>query len=429
MLTKFLMFGKRPDDAGTIHTQLNAYLIPQKDFLIRMREERLRSERYETPLSLLIIDLKGLMECLIAGGSISGAAFFKHLAAVLRNSTREYDIKGWYQEGQPGILTPNTDESGARALGRNLIRNLTHRFGLGSDGGEQDLSRFIRIASLPSHGSYLAANGDKKETKPAPPSAQHYRISFSDPNPRTLHYQSVKGGVADVAFVSWPISIEILTHEQVRKLQLKLKRAMDIVGSLVGIALFGPLMLLIAFAIKVTSTGPVLFRQERLGFLGKPFTFLKFRSMRVNCDHSIHRQYVTKLINGQHNVINKGTAERPLYKITDDPRVTAVGRFLRKTSLDELPQFFNVLTGDMSLVGPRPPIPYECDIYRRWHCRRVLEVKPGITGLWQVSGRSTTGFDDMVRLDLTYVRSWDLWLDVKILLETLWTVVSTKGGY
>jgi exopolysaccharide biosynthesis polyprenyl glycosylphosphotransferase len=244
-----------------------------------------------------------------------------------------------------------------------------------------------------------------------------------------MHYQSVKDRVVEIALVSWPISIELLTQEEVRKLQLLLKRAMDIIGSLFGIALFGPLMLLIALLVKLSSPGPVLFRQVRLGFLGKPFTFLKFRSMKLNCDQSTHREYVTKLINGQNDAINKGTTEQPVYKITDDCRITPVGRFLRKTSLDELPQFFNVLMGDMSLVGPRPPIPYECDLYRRWHCRRVLEVKPGITGLWQVNGRSKSTFDEMVRLDLTYVRTWNLWLDVKILLKTLWSVVSTKGGY
>ena len=188
-------------------------------------------------------------------------------------------------------------------------------------------------------------------------------------------------------------------------------------------------MLIIAVLIKLTSRGPVLFQQERLGFLGKPFVFKKFRSMEVGCDQSFHKDYVTKLINGQCDVINKGTIDQPLYKITDDPRVTSIGKFLRKTSLDELPQFFNVLKGDMSLVGPRPPIPYECDIYKRWQCRRVLEVKPGITGLWQVKGRSSTTFDEMVRLDLAYIRNWSLWLDFKIILKTFWAVVSTKGGY
>jgi lipopolysaccharide/colanic/teichoic acid biosynthesis glycosyltransferase len=227
----------------------------------------------------------------------------------------------------------------------------------------------------------------------------------------------------------WPFSFEILDQIRDKELQLKIKRAMDILGSLTGILLFCPPMLVIAASIKLTSRGHVLFRQQRLGLLGKPFTFLKFRSMRAACDPSLHKAYVTKLIKGENSEINKGTADQAVYKITHDPRVTPIGRFLRKSSLDELPQFFNVLKGDMSLVGPRPPIPYECDQYKRWHCRRVLEVKPGITGLWQVSGRSSTTFDEMVRLDLKYVRTWDLWLDIKILFKTFWAVISAKGGY
>jgi exopolysaccharide biosynthesis polyprenyl glycosylphosphotransferase len=236
-------------------------------------------------------------------------------------------------------------------------------------------------------------------------------------------------GAGDIAVTEWPFTFEILNRSQMRSLQLKLKRLIDIVGSITGIVLTVPLMLIISVIVKLTSSGPVLFRQERLGFLGKPFTFNKFRSMKVDSDDFIHKDYVTKLINGEHDSINKGTADQPLYKITDDPRITLFGKFLRKSSLDELPQLFNVLKGDMSLVGPRPPIAYECDVYKRWHCRRVLEVKPGITGLWQVSGRSTTTFDEMVRLDLAYVRNWSLWLDIKIILKTFWAVVSTKGGY
>jgi lipopolysaccharide/colanic/teichoic acid biosynthesis glycosyltransferase len=138
---------------------------------------------------------------------------------------------------------------------------------------------------------------------------------------------------------------------------------------------------------------------------------------------------VTQFIRGKSEEIKECTAEEPTYKITNDPRSTSLGRFLRKTSLDELPQFFNVLKGDMSLVGPRPPIPYECNAYRRWHCNRVLEMKPGITGLWQVSGRSSTTFDEMVRLDLAYIRNWSLWLDLKIILKTFWTMILTKGGH
>ena len=204
-------------------------------------------------------------------------------------------------------------------------------------------------------------------------------------------------GAVDIAVTEWPFTFEILNQSQMRDLQLRLKRLIDIVGSISGIVLAAPLMLIISVIVKLTSPGPVLFRQERLGFLAKPFAFLKFRSMHVGCDPSLHQEYVCKLIKGENDAINKGTADQPLFKITDDPRITKFGKFLRKSSLDELPQFFNVLKGDMSLVGPRPPIAYECDVYKRWHCRRVLEVKPGITGLWQVSGRNDIEYDKRVQ--------------------------------
>lgn len=205
--------------------------------------------------------------------------------------------------------------------------------------------------------------------------------------------------------------------------ELLLKRWIDITGAAAAIVLTLPLMAIIAILIKATSPGPVLFRQQRVGQFGRRFTFLKFRSMRQASDPSVHRAYVEQLI--------AGSAEQParVYKITNDARVTAVGRLLRKTSLDELPQLFNVLAGDMSLVGPRPPIPYEVDCYQAWHRRRLLDVKPGITGLWQVSGRSKVGFDDMVRMDLQYARKWSLWLDLKILLKTPRVVLFGDGAY
>jgi lipopolysaccharide/colanic/teichoic acid biosynthesis glycosyltransferase/GGDEF domain-containing protein len=429
MLMRFLMSGKSTDQSGTIRTQLNGCLISQEDFFGRMRQERLRSERYGAPLSLIVLDVKELMKCIVHGNGTSGTTFFRHVAAILKNSTREYDIKGWYQDGQAGILTPNTDESGARALAKKLVRGLADAFRSVSDCDESDLSQFVALSSLPVEGAYLPNNSGATAAKPSISSARLCQAALTVPDSRTLPCYPTKAGTADVAIMNWPIAIELLTQEQAQKLRLNLKRAIDILGSLFGIVLFGPVMLLVALVIKISSPGPVLFRQKRLGFLGKPFTFLKFRSMKVNSDQAIHRQYVTSLINGQNGAINNGTAERPVYKINNDPRVTWMGRFLRKTSLDELPQFFNVLKGDMSLVGPRPPIPYEYDNYQRWHCRRVLEVKPGITGLWQINGRSTTTFNEMVRLDLTYARTWSLWLDVQILLATLWTVVSRKGGY
>ena len=206
---------------------------------------------------------------------------------------------------------------------------------------------------------------------------------------------------------------------------LILKRTIDVVGSLILVAILLPFCVAIAIAIKVTSKGPILFRQMRVGHHGRQFQFLKFRSMYVGNDHSVHRDYVTKLIS---NGAVADSSQGNVYKLTGDKRITPIGRFLRRTSLDELPQFINVLKGDMSLVGPRPPIPYELAAYQTWHRRRLLEVKPGITGLWQVNGRSRVKFDDMVRLDLQYATSWTPWLDLKILLRTP-NAVMGSGAY
>ena len=207
-----------------------------------------------------------------------------------------------------------------------------------------------------------------------------------------------------------------------------IKRAMDIAGSLLLLALLSPVFFLIAAAIKLTSRGPILFRQQRIGEHGTPFTFLKFRSMYVNNDSTRHKEYVRQLIAGQaakHPTNDKGVG---IFKLTNDLRITPVGNILRRTSLDELPQFINVLTGKMSLVGPRPPVPYEVEAYATWHRRRLLEAKPGITGLWQVQGRSRVGFDEMVRLDLRYARECSPWLDLKILWQTPKAVIAGDGA-
>jgi lipopolysaccharide/colanic/teichoic acid biosynthesis glycosyltransferase len=207
------------------------------------------------------------------------------------------------------------------------------------------------------------------------------------------------------------------------------KRIMDVAGSVLALLLLSPLFLAIAVAVKVTSKGPVFFRQRRMGQHGKSFVFLKFRSMHVDSDPTIHREYVKQLIAGQARKQTSNGNGDGHFKLTHDPRITLIGSFLRKTSLDELPQLIHVVTGEMSLVGPRPPIPYEVESYDIWHRRRLLEVKPGITGLWQVSGRSRVTFDDMVRLDLRYARTWSLWMDIKILLRTPVAVVLGDGAY
>ena len=209
------------------------------------------------------------------------------------------------------------------------------------------------------------------------------------------------------------------------------KRLMDIVGSALVLVIFAPAFLIIALAIKASSKGPVLFRQRRVGQYGKPFMFLKFRSMYAGNDSSIHREYVTQLIAGeaQRNPCKSNGDGIGVYKLTNDARITRLGTFLRRSSLDELPQLLNVLRGEMSLVGPRPAIPYEVAAYQTWHRRRVLEVKPGITGLWQVSGRSRVKFDEMVRLDLRYAKNWSPWLDMKILLRTPRAVLVGEGAH
>ena len=204
-----------------------------------------------------------------------------------------------------------------------------------------------------------------------------------------------------------------------------LKRSLDIVGSITGLILFFPFFAFLPVLIKITSRGPVFFCQERVGRNGRKFKVLKFRSMYLDNDDVIHREYVKQLIRGKISEQN-GTA---VYKIKGDPRVTPIGRLLRKYSLDELPQFINVLKGDMSLVGPRPPICYEVEHYCGWQRNRLMGKKPGITGLWQVTGRSSTSFDDMVRQDLRYLNGWSIALDLKILLRTPLAVVKCKGAY
>ncbi|WP_263357916.1 sugar transferase [Acidicapsa ligni] len=208
------------------------------------------------------------------------------------------------------------------------------------------------------------------------------------------------------------------------KLHHGLKRTIDILGSLTALILLSPLLTLIAMLIKCTSKGPILFCKKRVGQYGREFCFYKFRTMAADNDPHIHREYVSRLIAGGVEAEQNGGQ----YKLANDPRVTPLGRFLRRTSLDELPQFFNVLFNDMSLVGPRPPLPYEFERYRVWHRRRVLEQKPGITGLWQIEGRSRTTFDEMVRMDIRYAKAESSLLDLNIMLQTPAAMLSGRGA-
>jgi lipopolysaccharide/colanic/teichoic acid biosynthesis glycosyltransferase len=209
-------------------------------------------------------------------------------------------------------------------------------------------------------------------------------------------------------------------------LQHRLKRLLDIAGSLFGMVVLSPIFITITMAIKFDSKGPAIFKQERIGKDSKPFTMYKFRSMRQDNDDAVHREYVTSLIRGESLDDLKGDGGS--YKLEKDNRITKVGSFLRRTSVDEFPQLLNVFKGEMSLVGPRPPLRYEVDEYTPLH-RQRLEATPGMTGLWQVSGRTETNFDEMVELDLHYINNWSLHLDLKILWRTIFTVLDRKGAW
>lgn len=218
-----------------------------------------------------------------------------------------------------------------------------------------------------------------------------------------------------------------LFREPLSDSQRFLKRASDLFISSVAAIITLPLWLVAAIAIKLDSAGPVFFKQERIGMDGRRFVCYKFRTMSADADENVHRDAYAKNIGGQPDA-NSGDDERPVFgKVKDDRRITRIGRILRQTSLDELPQILNVFRGEMSVVGPRPPIPYEVEEYDVWH-RKRLDMKPGITGLWQVSGRNRLTFDEMVRVDIYYIENWSLLLDVKIIFLTVPAMVRGDGA-
>ncbi len=293
---------------------------------------------------------------------------------------RDVDAVGWFEQGEVlGLLLPDASGTGALKVTHRLRRELARRLG--------DTALAVLSIRLYTHGDQSDLEGD-----PLP---------------------------------SVDLLVEAFLQRRSQPWREAAKRGIDILGSLALLILFAPLALGIALAVKWTSPGPLHFRQVRVGRREEPFTMLKFRTMFVNAGHGIHQDYVTWFITSSGQQPRTGNE---VFKLTNDPRITPVGRFLRKTSLDELPQFWNVLRGDMSLVGPRPPLPFEVEKYQPWHRRRVLEVKPGVTGLWQVEGRSRTTFDEMVRLDLRYARTRTLWADIKILAATPRAMVSGKGA-
>ena len=226
-------------------------------------------------------------------------------------------------------------------------------------------------------------------------------------------------------------SMEEATGLSIRRrswLERTVKRSVDVGVSLLVLVFGFPFFLAIALLIKITSKGPVFFRQRRVGRDGSTFILFKFRTMKLGFDDAAHREFTKSFINGRSMHTPLDHNGDSVYKLTGDPRVTGIGSFLRRVSLDELPQFINILKGEMTVVGPRPSLPYEYDYFKDWHKLRV-KVKPGLTGLWQVSGRSTVTFDEMVKLDLYYIESWALLMDIKIMFKTLPVMLAGTGGY
>lgn len=353
--------------------------LDEESFRRIIAVERKRTERSKAPFVLMLVEIANQ-------NTAKSAPALETVMAALLTASRDTDVVGWYKgKTTIGALFTGLVSGEKSAILMTILTRATSTL-------REELSfEQFNLISISLH--YYPDDWD--ENGPGRPS-----------NPAL-----------------YP---DLSNQASTKQPHLILKRAIDIVGSLILLVIFFPFCVAIAIAIKATSRGPILFRQMRVGHHGRQFRFLKFRSMYVGNDYSVHRDFVTKLI-------NKGAvadaSEGNVYKLTGDKRITPLGRFLRKTSLDELPQFINVLLGDMSLVGPRPPIPYELAAYQTWHRRRLLEVKPGITGLWQVTGRSTVDFDAMVRLDLKYATSWTPWLDCKILLRTPMAVIRGSGAY
>ncbi len=354
----------------------------------KLLRERQRTDRTGRPFLLMQIDLESLQKKEPKKNSKDLEHMERKLIAGICSPIRQTDIAGWFASSSViGVIYTEIDKEKRFEIREKLTTRV-----------REQLAEILGPELSTVHISF-----------------QFYPMDF-DPQKESSFKLYFSSGTKE--------------DKGKKSLSLLFKRIFDIFGGLCGLLLFSPCFLLLPFLIKKTSPGPVFFRQTRLGLNGKPFVFLKFRSMTVDNDATIHQEFIKALIEKEPASSDSPSKdEEKVYKIQSDPRVTSVGHFLRKTSLDEIPQFLNVLRGEMSLIGPRPPIPYELEHYEPWHRRRIMEVKPGITGLWQVNGRSICSFDEMVRLDLQYSRDWSLWLDLKILVKTPWVMIAGKGAY
>lgn len=368
-----------------------------------LQRERSRSDRSGLFFSVLSIVLDART------GKV-GDLPLPELLDFLERRVRTTDTVGWLDSDHIGVLLPDTPESGAWKLAEDVCRQVSATIpglicqvytypapqnanGSGNLTTASDMDSQPRndVPNVTSVSDNFSFNGFKKEYRARGPNG------------------AVRSGKDDLSTNSWTIEPFLVSGIPLWK------RLLDITGSIFCLVMLSPLFLLIAAFIKVVSPGPVFYRQVRIGYLGRPFNFWKFRTMRVDNSCDSHMDHVKKLIQ----------SDTPMVKLDDhkDSRIIPFGSFLRKTCLDELPQLFNVLIGEMSLVGPRPCLPYEAAEYHRWHARR-FDSLPGMTGLWQVSGKNRMTFKEMVRLDIQYERHMSPWLDLKILLKTVPAIIS-----
>ena len=345
--------------------QPDFHVLDREIFSDALSRERKRAERSEQPFAIIFFTVNG----------VGQERRWNLLIDALSQSAQATDVVGWFESNRVlGLIRPLADEAAreSEATLRSKIRG--------------DLGRHL--------------------------------------TPEDARRCSVRCEIYSPLLAITPSAV---SHQR-RKTQIvrdSAKRLLDVVGSATLLLVFAPVFLLVSALVKLTSRGPVFFPQERVGAGGRPFTMMKFRTMHVNADPRIHQQYVENFIQSA----DSSAGSQRVFKIVNDPRVTPIGHFLRRSSLDELPQFWNVLKGEMSLVGPRPPVAYEVARYKSWHRRRLLEAKPGLTGLWQVTGRSRTTFDEMVRLDLRYAKSYSVWTDLKIIMATPIAMISGKGAH
>jgi lipopolysaccharide/colanic/teichoic acid biosynthesis glycosyltransferase len=351
-----------------------AHVVSEELFKGALVRERKCADRSDQPFVLVLVRPTGVQLETRAWDAV---------IATLAGARRETDLLGWFEQGVTlGAILPEVDltAEAAREFEARVRQELTRRL---------DAATAARV-SIELH-VHVPMRGKEKGASP---------LDSAMPQ---LAARKSGGTLYDTV-----------------------KRALDIAFSGILLLILSPLFLVIAALVKLKSPGPIFFKQVRIGEQAQPFTMLKFRTMHVNCDSAVHAEYVSWFIKSSGK--DPAAGQSGVFKLANDKRITPIGGILRKTSLDELPQLWNVFRGDMSLVGPRPPLPYEVEQYRPWHCRRVLEAKPGITGLWQVTGRSRTTFDEMVRLDLRYAKTYSLWTDIRILLATPRAVITGKGA-